>query len=140
MDSLIIRKLNLDDYHQYFKLINDFRETNFSKDQFVMIMDKISDYTAMWVIELDGNLIACATILYEYKFIHDIGKVGHVEDVCVGKEFRGKGYGKILIDHLVNEAKLNDCYKIILDCKEDLNDFYGKSGFEKNGIQMSIYY
>ena len=137
---LNIRKLNLNDYDQYFTLINDFRETNFSKDQFIKIMDKISDYTNIWVAEIDDQLIACATILYEYKFIHNIGKVGHLEDVCVKREVRGKGYGQILINHLVNEARKNNCYKIILDCKEELKDFYGINGFEQNGIQMSVYF
>ena len=139
-DLLNIRKLNSNDYDQYFKLINDFRKTDFSKDQFIKIIDKISDYTNIWVIEMDNELIACATILYEYKFIHNIGKVAHLEDVCVRKGFRGRGYGQILINHIVNEAKQNNCYKIILDCKEELKDFYGTNGFEKNGIQMSIYF
>jgi hypothetical protein len=40
---------------------------------------------------------------------------------------------------LVNLAK-NKCYKVILDCKEDLHDFYSKNGFNKNRIQMAKYF
>ena len=34
----------------------------------------------------------------------------------------------------------NTCYKVILDCKEELVDFYSKNGFNKNGNQMSKYF
>jgi hypothetical protein len=40
----------------------------------------------------------------------------------------------------VNEAKKEKCYKIILDCDENLENFYKKSGLEKKGIQMAKYF
>ena len=32
-----------------------------------------------------------------------------------------------------------DCYKIILDCKDELVDFYKMAGFKKYGNQMAKY-
>jgi len=43
------------------------------------------------------------------------------------------------MDHLVKRSKELCCYKITLDCKENLEYFYNKSGFTKNGLQMVIY-
>ena len=134
------RKLNENDYEQYLKLINDFRETSFSKEAFVSILNKINNNnSSIWVIVIENELIATGTIIYEYKFIHDISILAHIEDICVSKSFRGNNYGKILINYLIEEAKKKKCYKITLYCDEKLEKFYGLSGFSKKGIQMAIY-
>ena len=135
-----IRKLNKDDYDQYLPLINNLRETYFSKIIFEELLDIINTNSTIWVIEEDGKLIGTGTLLYEYKFIRDISKCAHIEDVCIKEGYRGKNYGTILIDHLINEAQNNNCYKVILDCNSELEKFYAKSGLIKNGIQMGLYF
>jgi glucosamine-phosphate N-acetyltransferase len=135
-----IRKLNKDDYDQYLLLINDFKKTYFSKIIFKELLDIINSNSTIWVIEEDGKLIGTGTILYEYKFIRDISKCAHIEDICINKDYRGKNYGTLLIDHLINEAQNNNCYKVILDCNSELEKFYAKSGLIKSGIQMALYF
>ena len=135
-----IRKLNKNDYDQYLLLINDFKKTYFSKIIFDELLDIINSNSTIWVIEEDGKLIGTGTILYEYKFIRDISKCAHIEDICIKEGYRGKNYGTILIDHLITEAQHNNCYKIILDCNNELEKFYAKSGLIKNGIQMGLYF
>ena len=135
-----IRKLNKDDYDQYLPLINNLRETYFSKIIFEELLDIINTNSIIWVIEEDGKLIGTGTILYEYKFIRDISKCAHIEDVCITKDYRSKNYGTLLIDHLINEAQNNNCYKVILDCNSELEKFYAKSGLIKSGIQMALYF
>ena len=53
----------------------------------------------MFVIEdvKTGRVVAAATLLLEYKFIHNAGKCGHVEDVVVDKNVRGRGLGKKIV-------------------------------------------
>ncbi len=135
-----IRKLNENDYIQYKKLINEFRETEFNEEQFKETLNKINNYSDIWIIEIDDEIITTITIIYEYKFIHNISKIAHIEDVCTLIKYRGKGYGKILLDYIINEVKKNNCYKITLYCKEELENFYCKTKFVKNGIQMAIYF
>ena len=57
------------------------------------------------LIELNNKLIATGTLLYEYKFIHNISKISHIEDICFDNNYRGKNYGKILVNYLIDEAK-----------------------------------
>ena len=135
-----IRKLNKNDYDQYLLLINDFKKTYFSKIIFDELFDIINSNSTIWVIEEDGKLIGTGTLLYEYKFIRDISKCAHIEDVCIKEGYRGKNYGTILLDHLITEAQNNNCYKIILDCNSELEKFYAKSGLIKSGIQMGLYF
>lgn len=134
------RKLNEDDYEKYLKLINDFRETNFTKEAFVSVLDKINNNnSSIWVIVIDEDIIATGTIIYEYKLIHNISILAHIEDICVSKHFRGNSYGQILVKFLINEAKKKDCYKVTLYCDDNLEKFYGINGLCKKGIQMAIY-
>jgi glucosamine-phosphate N-acetyltransferase len=68
-----------------------------------------------------------------------MGKVAHIEDVVVDKEYRSHGLGKLLIQDGIKIANREKCYKIILDCEEKNVGFYEKCGFEKKGIQMAKY-
>ena len=140
MDSIKIRILNKDDYSQYFDLINIFIKTFFTKEDFINNLLKINNNSNIWVIELNNKLIATGTLLYEYKFIHNISKIAHIEDICVDNNYRGKNYGKILMNHLIDEAKKENCYKVTLYCKEDLSKFYKSCNMDKNGVQMAIYF
>lgn len=134
-----IRTLKKYDYEQYLPLINSFRETDFSKIIFEEFYDKISANCEIYVIEVDGIIIGSGTICYEYKFIRNISKVAHIEDIIIGENYRGKNYGTLLIDHLIKIAQNSNCYKIILNCSDNLEGFYAKSGLIKTGICMSLY-
>ena len=70
------------------------------------------------VAEVDGKVVGSTTLLIEQKFIHKGGKVGHIEDVVVSKEFEGRGIGIKLVTSLLEVAKTENCYKTILDCKD----------------------
>jgi glucosamine-phosphate N-acetyltransferase len=84
-------------------------------------------------------LLGSGTILYEPKIIHGCQYAGHIEDIVVDTEFRKNGIAKTLLHKLVELAKQHNCYKIILDCKKELEPFYEKNGFEYRGTQMAMY-
>ena len=134
---MLIRKLTSNDFEEFLKLINDFRNTIFTEIEFKKNLKNVNKNSDIWVIDFDNKLIATATIIYEQKFIYNLTKLAHIEDVCVKKEFRGKGYGKILINKLKEEANVSKCYKITLDCNESNMEFYKKCGFDIRGVQMS---
>lgn len=88
------------------------------------------------VAEVDGKVVGSTTLLIEQKFIHKGGKVGHIEDVVVSKEFEGRGIGIKLVTSLLEVAKAKNCYKTILDCKQELIPFYERIGFKQESNQM----
>ena len=75
--------------------------------------------------------------MIEQKFIHDGGLVGHIEDVVVRKDYEGKGIGIKLVTSLLERAKEKNCYKTILDCNDNVKQFYERIGFkrESNGMR-----
>ena len=137
--NYIFRTLSKDDYEIYIQLINEFRPTYYTKEEFIYFLEE-NKKIEIWIIEINNELIASGTILYETKLIHNISLYTHIEDIIVSSNYRKNGYGLILLNKLVDVCKKNNSYKILLDCQEELIKFYEKSGFKKNGSQMVIYY
>jgi glucosamine-phosphate N-acetyltransferase len=134
--TLHFRTLQHRDYLSYLALIRDFRETSFTQKQFCSTLDTMVQTSDIIVIEEAGELIACGTLLYETKLIHNISKVGHMEDVCIKKEHRGKQLGKQLIAYMVELAKEKGCYKVTLYCEDSNVEFYKKCNFKCVGHQL----
>lgn len=72
--------------------------------------------------------------------IHNLGAVGHIEDIAVSKSQQGKKLGLRLIQALDFVAERIGCYKSILDCSDANEGFYIKCGFRRAGLQMAHYY
>lgn len=130
----MFRVISLDDYEKYKVLINEFRPTSFTYDQFVNTLSKIQRSGNIWVYEENGELLATATVIYEHKFIMNTCIYAHVEDVCVKSSHRRNGIGKRLIKHIIDISR--HCYKITLDCADSNVAFYESCGLEKRGNQM----
>ena len=75
---------------------------------------------------VDGREVGFA--LYFYNFSTFIGHSGlYLEDLFVWPEYRGKGYGKALLLHLVKTAREHQCGRMewmSLNWNKPSNDFY----------------
>ena len=136
---MVFRKLEKRDFKEYISLINKFRPIglNITKKQFETIYDTIFLNSIIFVLEINDIIVAATTLLIEQKFIHKLSKYGHIEDVIVNNEERGKGYGKKIIKHVVDYCKKNNFYKITLTCNKELIPFYEKNNFEVYQYHMS---
>ena len=101
-------------------------------------MGQASLYHVLVAVAADGKVGGATTLLVEQKFIHGGGSVGHIEDVVVRKGFEGKGIGGSLVKAAVQKASELGCYKVILDCKEELEPFYSRFGFVKHDLGMRL--
>ena len=81
------------------------------------------------VAVIDNRIVGTASLFIEPKFIHNGGKVAHVDDVAVTDCYQVGGIGKALMERIIDIAKLAGCYKIILDCSPSVVPFYKKLGF-----------
>lgn len=84
----------------------------------------------------DFEIVASGTIIIEPKIIRGGKSVGHIEDIVVKSEYRGKGVVKEILEQLQSHATLCNCYKTILDCNEPVKKVYEKYGFIEKGLQM----
>ncbi len=135
-----VRKLQKKDLYNGFLLsLDSLRKSSHLKSKKAnAIFDKISNNPdqVIYVAVNNGKVIGATTLLIEQKFIHDGGKVGHIEDVVVRKEYQGKGVGKMMVNALLKYAEKKGCYKTILDCTDDLTAFYENLGFKRHSNSM----
>ena len=78
------------------------------------------------------------TLLLEPKLIHGGGLVGHIEDVAVRKAYEGKRVGSAVVGKAIQRARDLGCYKVILNCKEELVPFYTRLGMRRHEVGMRV--
>ena len=91
-----------------------------------------------YVALMDDRVAGTASLLLEPKFIHNGGIVGHIEDVAVHLAFQHHGVGAALVNYLLDVCRKAGCYKVILDCEDDVIPFYEKLGFRQWERAMRI--
>jgi glucosamine-phosphate N-acetyltransferase len=134
----MIRKLNHSDYENYIDLLSQLTSVgDVTKNQFDSFINIEGQQT--YVYEVDNKLAASLTILMEQKIAHSFSKSMHIEDVITNINHRGKGYASILINFVIDIAKKENCYKIILNCNNKNIAFYNKFGFLQKETQMALY-
>ena len=133
----MIRLIRLNDYEYIFELLNQLTDApKLNYIDFKNILLNLDKNHFILVYEENNIIYGLITLLIEQKLIHSGKKVGHIEDLIVDKKKREKGIAKLLLLECISIAKNNECYKIILDCKDELEEFYIKSNFYKQGICM----
>jgi glucosamine-phosphate N-acetyltransferase len=94
-------------------------------------------------IYLAGGLddpVGTITLIIEPKIIHNGRPVGHVEDLVVHHEHRGRGLARLLVNTVVSEAQRRHCYKVLLNCDDDHMPLYEKLGFTRrtHGMRLDL--
>lgn len=97
-------------------------------------------YYVLVICDSQNAVVGTGAVIVERKFIHNLGLVGHIEDIAVAKDQQGKKLGLRLIQALDYLAKEVGCYKSILDCSEANEGFYVKCGYRRAGLEMAHYY
>ena len=145
MASFLIRRIKEDDFENGFfetlsnlTTVGDIRINERRRE----IINRILGDPNYIIIVAEGQenhtIIGTATLLIEQKFIHNGGKVGHIEDVATRAGYEGLGVGKKIIQRLIEISRDLQCYKIILDCDDKVIGFYEKLGFKKKAVMMRL--
>lgn len=82
-----------------------------------------------FVMELDGRLIG-QNMFLRAEINADDGRlipIMTMGPICIAPELKRKGFGKLLLDYSLEEAKKLGCGAL---CFEGNIDFYGKNGFD----------
>ena len=138
----MIRDLELTDYSKkYINLLEQLTHVgNISYDDFKNFFLKLNKNHRVVVIEKNNVIVASGTILIENKLIHNCKNVGHIEDVVVHIDYRKQKLGYLIIKKLKEIAKKENCYKVILDCDNNVKYFYEKNNFKEKGKYMADYF
>ena len=133
-----IELLKKNNYRDFLVLMNKFRKTYFTENDFIQTLENLKkSNNFIYIYKLNNKIIGSIKLIIETKFIFNISNVAHIEDVIVDEKYRNLGIGKKLINKCMEESKKNNCYKIIAVCSEDNKQFYIKCGLEHRGCFMS---
>ena len=111
---------------KYEKLLN---EVSASEE---MLREQLFEkkYAEVLLARLDNNVIGFA--LFFHNFSTFMGRSGlYLEDLFVKKAYRGKGYGKKILQFLAKLALERDCGRLewsVLDWNQEAIDFYESLG------------
>lgn len=143
-DRFLIRPLSVNDFHRgYIDLLRQLTECGTItfpafKEQFQR-MKKSSDTYYTFVVEdfrTDNQIVGSATLVCEKKFIRQLANRGRVEDVVIHDRARGQQLGKLLITLITRFARDHcACYKVSLECKDDLVKFYQQFSYRHEDQQ-----
>jgi GNAT superfamily N-acetyltransferase len=91
-------------------------------------------------IEENGKEIGRA---YLYIIFNDLHKdpFGFLEDVFVNENHRGKGIGSKLVEKVIEEAKKENCYKLICTSRyknTKVHKLYESFGFKDHGKEFRM--
>lgn len=141
---MILRKLELNDYFRpIFEIIGQLSNVgeNIKYEEFEKWFLELPTNHNIFILEVDNKIVGMGSLLIESKIIHRFGKVGHIEDIVISNENRGKGLGKFLVKKIVETARIEfNVYKVILNCSESNIPFYENCGLQKHQNQMVQYF
>ena len=127
-------------------LESDIREVSILLNQLKQMDITSIDYKKAWsdfssnsssnsiVAILKKKVVAYGSIVIENKIRGQVA--GHIEDIVVDSEVRGKMLGVRLVKKLIEIGESKNCYRITLFCDKKLVSFYERSGFKVNNIMM----
>ncbi|CAN9159190.1 unnamed protein product [Alternaria alternata] len=140
------RPLERKDYHNGFldvlrvlTTVGDITEEQWN-ERYDWMKTRNDEYYLLCVTNSSNAIVGTGALIVERKFIHQLGLVGHIEDIAVAKDQQGKKLGLRIIQALDFVAEKVGCYKTILDCSEANEGFYVKCGFKRAGLEMAHYY
>ena len=136
-----IRKLKKNDYNKNFNnLLSQLTECpKITQQEFENQFSNLSENDLHLVVEKNNRIIAYGTLIVDFKFYRKCKNIGHIEDIVVDKNERGKGISKIVFNKLIEYGLEKNCYKFILNCDDKYINFYKNLGFENKGHNMVKY-
>ena len=132
-DTVIIRKMTESDITEIAELEKDCFSEPWSENS---LRDELTNGTARFYVLRDGeNLLG-------YIGANNICNEVYITNVAVNGNCRGKGYGKILVNHLIKQSETERAFFITLEVRksnENAIKLYEKCGFKLIGERKNFY-
>ena len=111
------------------KNVFNIRKIIFIKEQGVnreIERDKFDNIAKHVIVLLKNKPIGCARIRF-------VGKKAKLERIAILKKHRGKGFGKLIVNYLIEYCKNKNVKGIYMNSQYYLKGYYGRLGFKPKG-------
>ena len=139
MSKINFRPVKEDDINDVFILLNQLKNIDLEKiDRKKAWNDFNSNTSSNSIVGIyDNRIVAYGSVVIENKIRGEAA--GHIEDIVVDTEVRGKMVGVSLIKELIEISRRKGCYRITLFCDKKLINFYSRNGFKVDNVIMKKY-
>ena len=139
MSEINFRLVKEEDINDVFILLNQLKKIDLENiDRKKAWNDFNSNTSSNSIVGIYNNkIVAYGSVVIENKIRGEVA--GHIEDIVVDSEVRGKMVGVSLIKELIEISRKKGCYRITLFCNEKLINFYSRNGFKVNNVVMKKY-
>lgn len=132
--EIITRSMEERDLDQIMIIESQSFTTPWSKESFILEItdNKLAKYI---IAEIDGKVIG-------YGGIWLILDEGHITNIAVGKDYRGKGVGNKIIEALIGYCAVKEIRNMTLEVRQSnivAQNLYKKYGFLEYGIRPNYY-
>jgi ribosomal-protein-alanine N-acetyltransferase len=131
-----IRPMQISDLPKVLEIEQDlFPSDAWTEQLFLSELAEVPSSRAVNVIEIADQIIGYASLRF-------VGREGDVNTIAIAREFQGKGFGKLLLDWMLETAKLNGVKELFLDVRADNQaaiGLYLKEGFDQIDIRRNYY-
>lgn len=136
-----IRKGNKEDLPQLLELIHELAVYEKAPHEVEVTLEQLQEdgfgekpVYEFFVAETENQIVGIA--LYYFRYSTWKGKSVYLEDLVVRESERGKGYGQLLLDAIIKEAKRTKARQVrwqVLDWNKPAINFYKKLGADLDG-------
>ena len=139
MSKINFRPVKEEDINDVFILLNQLKKIDLENIDRKKAWDDFNSNTSSNSIVgiYNNKIVAYGSVVIENKIRGEVA--GHIEDIVVDSEVRGKMVGVSLIKELIEISRKKGCYRITLFCNEKLINFYSRNGFKVNNVVMKKY-
>ncbi|KAJ3649581.1 hypothetical protein Zmor_021316 [Zophobas morio] len=133
---LVVRPLQIEDFDKgYLQILTQLTAVgNVSRSDFERQYWRMQQSGGYYITVIEDTrnrkIIGAATLVTEFKFIHNCALRARLEDVVVNNTYRGKQLGKLIVLTVSLLSKKLGCYKMSLDCRDPLIPFYKSIGYK----------
>lgn len=126
----MISLLTMSDWREYVSLREQLSGYKFliTQDEFMRKYRKMKG--EIYVLKENYKIIGTIRMIIIPKFHNN---VEWIDDFVIDKDYRNKGYGKLLLRFVMNKAKSLDCYKVIASTSHETGHFYSSFGMKHTG-------
>ncbi len=138
MTTLKIRKFASEDIESVIELLQDVSIYMPNDDLMTSFAHKFitSPNSVGRVLASNENVIGFGSIFFLDRIRG--GNSGIIEDVVIAPYCRNQGLGRLLIEDLLDQARMRGCFKVTLESSLVGEKFYQALGFKLAGRSMSF--
>ncbi len=136
-----LRNAIINDAGQIYVLICQLENKTMDRAYFDRTFEQNLQSPEIFYRVLEGNeRIIGFVSMHIQNLLHHEGKVAEVQELCVEENYRNRGFGKILLEEAILEAKRRNCELIELAAnnkREDAHRFYEREGWERSHFKFT---